>query len=405
MRLSFLFARRYLSSRKSLSVINIISRVSIFAVGVPVAAMVILLSVFNGFEGFVKGMYTAFDPDILVTPAKGKVFDAEEIPAERIGGTEGVERVSFYLEENVLLEYRGRQAIATLRGVDGSYHEVVPVDSLLIRGDYVLRFGDMEQAVAGVGVAYSLGLHLSLLDPINVYAPRRGSFSSLLPLDAYSTGRLFPEGIFELDAETNDKYVFASIEFARGLFDYVGKASAVAIKTAADASADRVKEDIENLLGENFKVATRYEQKASMFRIMKYEKWGIFFITLLVLVIASFSIVGSLVMLIIDKRPDIRILMTMGGDTAFVRRIFTDEGMLIGVLGTIGGVIAGVLICFLQQQFGFVKMGGSSFLVENYPVLMKWQDIAVVTAATLAVNWIITKFTVSKMIPKSFVGL
>ncbi len=405
MRLSSLFARRYLSSRKSLSVINIISRVSIFAVGVPVAAMVILLSVFNGFEGLVRSMYNAFDPDILVTPVKGKVFDTAEVAGARIDGVEGIERMSFYLEENVLLEYRGRQTIATLRGVDENYGEVVPIDSLVVRGDYVLRFGDIEQAVAGMGIAIDLGMvNMSLLEPLNVYAPRRGNFSSLLPLDAYSAGRLFPEGLFELDAETNGKYVFSTVEFARDLLDYEGRASAVAIKTVPGASVESVRKDVETMLGDSYKAATRYEQKASIFRIMKYEKWGIFFITLLVLVIASFSIVGSLVMLIIDKRPDIGILITMGGDGRFVRRIFVDEGMLIGVLGTIGGVLAGVLICFLQQWFGILKLGGT-FLVENYPVSVQWQDIAVIVAATLAVNWIITKFTVSKMIPDSTVRL
>ncbi len=405
MRLTSLFARRYLSSRKSLSVINIISRVSIFAVGVPVAAMVILLSVFNGFEGLVRGMYTAFDPDILVTPVKGKVFDAAQLNSALTGDIEGIEQVSYYLEESVLLEYRGRQTIATLRGVDENYNKVVPIESLMARGDYVLRFGDMEQAVAGMGIAYDLGIHPALFDPLNVYAPRRGSFSSLLPIDAYSTGRLFPEGMFTLDAETDGKYVLSTIEFARTLFDYEGKASAVAIKTSAGVSADDVREEIAHALGGDYRAETRYEQKAAMFRIMKYEKWGIFFITLLVLVIASFSIVGSLVMLIIDKRPDIRTLMTMGGDTAFVRRIFVDEGMLIGVLGTAGGGLFGILLCILQQQFGLIKLGGASFLVEDYPVSVQWQDIVVVVAATLAVNWIITKFTVSKMIPKALIRL
>lgn len=403
-RLSSLFARRYLSSRKSLSVINIISKVSIFAVGVPVAAMVVLMSVFNGFEGLVQRMYSDFDPDILVTPARGKVFDAGDAEGKKLHEIKGVAGISFYLEESVLLEYRGRQTLGVLRGVDPMYENVVPVRSLISGGKYELRFGDMEQAVVGQGIAYDLGVRTAFYDPINIYSPRRGEYSSLLPIESYSTGRVFPAGIFRLDAETDGTYVFSTLDFARETFDYEGKASAVAVKLDGNANPDAVRKAIERELGDGFHVATRYEQKETMYRMMKYEKWAIFFITVLVLIIASFSIIGSLVMLIIDKRPDIRTLITMGADIRFTRRIFTDEGMLIGVLGTVLGVAVGVLLCWLQQQFGFVKMGGT-FLVPSYPVAMRWEDIVIIIAATLAVNWIITKFTVSRMIPKSSIKL
>lgn len=404
-RLSSLFARRYLSSRKSLSVINIISRVSIFAVGVPVAAMVVLLSVFNGFQGLVQSMYTTFDPDILIAPAKGKVFAVEDVPADRIRGIKGVGEVSLLLEENVLMEYRGRQTLGTLRGVDSLYDKVVPIRDLIVHGDYELRLGDMEQAVIGQGIMYQLGIRTALANTLNIYIPRRGDFSPLLPIDGYTTGRLWPEGVFALDAETDGSYVLSTLEFAQGLLDYPGKASAAAVRISGGESQEQVRRALKEELGDDFRVLTRYEQKASMYRMMKYEKWAIFFITLLVLIIASFSIVGSLIMLIIDKRPDMRTLITMGADVRFTRRIFRDEGLLIGVIGTIIGIVSGVLICLLQQWFGFVKLGGESFLVDAYPVVMQWQDIAIIIVATMAVTWLITKFTVSKMVPRSSIRM
>lgn len=398
--MSMLFARRYMRSRKSLSVINIISRVSVFAVGVPVAAMVILLSVFNGFDSLVKSMYTAFDPDIMVSPAQGKVFAQEDIDEARLAALPEVEAFSHILEESVMLEYRGRQTLATLRGVDGEYERVVPVRDLMTVGTY--RLGDSEngQAILGQGIAYNLAARINF-DVLRAYVPRRAQFSSLLPIDALSTGGMNTSGIFALDADTDGSYALTSIDFTRELLDYDGRSSAVMVKLRPRVRPDNAKPAIEKAVGDNFKVQTRYEQKATMYNILKYEKWGIFFIIFMVLVIASFSIVGSLVMLIIDKRPDIKILVTMGADIPFVRRIFTDEGMLIGALGTVGGILFGVLVCWLQQQFGFVRLGGQTFLVDAYPVEMRWQDILVVTGATLAVNWIITKFTVSKMIPAS----
>lgn len=350
-------------------------------------------------------MYDSFDPELMVTPARGKVFSTEAVGESRLEDIPGVNHVSFVLEESVLLEYRGRQTIGVLRGVDEAYDKVVPVCDLIVMGDYELRFGDMEQAVVGMGIAASLGVRTALYNPINVYSPRRGEFSALLPVDSYSTGRLYPKGIFALDKETDDTYILSSIEFAQELLDYGGQASHAMLALTPGANDQKVRKAIMDELGDGFVAKTRMEQKADMYRVMKFEKWAIFFIILLVLVIASFSIVGSLVMLIIDKRPDMRILMSMGADAGFVRRIFVNEGMLISCIGTVIGVAVGVLVCWAQQQFGLVKLAGATFLVESYPVEMRWEDILAVVAATLAVTWIITKFTVSRMIPKSSIVL
>ncbi len=258
-----------------------------------------------------------------MVPAEGKVFDIASVDEEAFAEA-GVESFSYLLEENVLLEYRGRQTTARLRGVDERYEGVVPVRETIAYGDYELRFGDMEQAVVGQGLAYDLGVKTALYDPLNVYAVRRGEYSSLLPIDGYRTAGLFPAGIFRLDAETDGTYVLSTLGFAQELLDYPGKASAIAVK-AGGGRPESVRKKLAAGLGDDFRVMTRYEQKASMYRIMKaWRSLGIFFISLLVLVIASFSIIGSLVMLIIDKRPDIGILYDGGG--RWFREAYLREG-------------------------------------------------------------------------------
>lgn len=402
-RTASLFARRYFFSRHSLSVINIISRVSIFAVGVPVAAMVILLSVFNGFDSLVKEMYGVFDPELMVVPATGKTFETGRIDS-LLKTESGIESYSYILEESVLLEYRGRQATARLRGVDDNYDRVVPVRETIAYGDYELRFGDMEQAVVGQGLAYDLGVKTALYDPLNIYAPRRGEYSSILPVDGYNKMWLFPAGIFRLDAQTDGTYVLGTLDFAQRLLDYPGQASAAALKVGG-GRIEGVKKRLEAALGEEFKTLTRYEQKASMYRIMKLEKLGIFFISILVLIIAAFSIMGSLAMLIIDKRPDIRILSTMGADTGFVRSVFLREGMIIGVAGIAGGLVVGLAFALVQQHLGIIKIGAPSFLVDAYPVVVKGLDVVMTAVTALAVVWIINKMTVLRMIRRSSIRL
>lgn len=404
-RLTSLFAKRYLLSPKSHSVINIISRVSAVAIGIPVAAMVILLSVFNGFEGLIKSMYNDFDPDIAIVPAEGKVFDAAEIDRNALLSIEGVDQVSQALEDHVLLEYRKRQKEATIRGVDSLYSSVVPIESMVSAGEYEPVFGEMQQALVGVGLAYSLNLNIQLLDPIKVYVPRRGTFSALLPVESYRTGDLYPSGLFTLDADTDGQYFLAPIEFTRTLLDYPNGVSALMVSLSEGANEKRVQQQIAQLAGPQFKVLTRYEQKASLYNIMSYEKWGIFLIILMVMVIASFAIVGSLVMLIIDKRGDLRTLVAMGGSVGFLRSIFVREGMLIAGIGAAGGMALGLAVCWAQQALGIIKIPARTFLVESYPVIVQLTDMLWIAVAFIAVNYIITKFTVANMIPHSSIRI
>jgi lipoprotein-releasing system permease protein len=370
------------------------------AVGVPVAAMVILLSVFNGFDDLIRRMYRDFDPDLLVQPAEGKVFDPQTLDTEAVNALDGVAAVSFILEESALLEYRGKQATATIRGVDSLFGAVVPLDNMLYAGVTGGR-----GAVVGQGIAYNIGIRLGLSERLKFFVPRRGSYSALLPVSAFSAGDVLVDGVFVLDADTDGEYVIVPLDFAQELFDYGGMASGLAIRLAEGAEAKQFKAAVAEIAGDDFNVLDRYEQKASMYRIMKLEKWGIFFIGLMVLVIASFSIVGSLIMLIIDKRTGIRTLRAMGASTHLVRSVFVRQGMAIGTIGAAGGLALGVAVCAVQQIFGVVRLPAASFLVDSYPVLIRPMDMVLVCVAFLTVNFLITIFTVRATITRNETGM
>ena len=399
-RLPLFFARRYLFSKKSHSVINIVSGVSAFSVAIPVMAMVILLSVFNGFEGLIKSMYRSFDPDIRITPVRGKVFPIDSLPRERFLAIDGVRDAAYALEDNAVFEYRDRQAFGTMCGVDSLYRQVVPLDSLRTEGVFQLQFGDFPEAYVGQGMAYALGIRVNLNSPISVYVPRRGRVSPLLPYSFYKKQNIFPSGVFALEAEVDGKYVIVPLHFAQELLDYPGQASSVAIRLEADASPQRVQQQIGQWLGDDYKIQSRYQQKESFYRIMMYEKWGIYFIILLVLVIASFSLIGSLVMLIIEKRKDSQTLVTMGADTKLLRKIFVAEGMLIYLIGAGGGLLLGVALALAQQHFGFLKLSGETFLIDAYPVEVHPSDLAWVIVTFVSVSYLISVLTGRAMIPK-----
>ncbi len=392
------FARRYFFSKKSHSVINLIAGVSVVSVAVPVAAMIVLLSVFNGFEQLVRSMNSHFDADLTITLREGRTFGIGSLDTAALRRIPGVGAVSLALEESALAEYRGRQAMVSVRGVDDDYDRAVPVAECITAGKYDVRLGDLDRLVVGRGVAYELGLRsLGEADGV-LYALRRAGFSSLLPVEGYTRRRAEVTGVFAADAQTDGRYVFTSLRLAQELFAYPDRASMAVVRVAAGARSSEVKRRVSQTVGEAFEVRTRDELNASFYTIMQYEKWGIFLISLLVLVIASFSIVGTVVMLVLDKRSGFVTLYAMGADTRFIRRIFLCEGGLIGVLGAVAGVVLGVGLCLVQQYFGVIEIPADSFLVKSYPVLLRTGDVAAVVAAFAVVVGLITAVTVRRAI-------
>lgn len=399
--LSRYIARRYFFSPRSRSVVNLISGLSVAAVAIPVAAMVILLSVFNGFETLVKSMYSAFDAELTLTPRRGQTFSVTDLDTAALRRIPGVGALSLTLEQSVLLEHGGRQATATLRGVDDSYGEVFDLSDAVVTGQWRVRLGDLERLVIGQSMAWMLGIR-SLADAdVTMYAVRRGSFSTLLPMDNYTRRTEPVGGVYVLDLDTERTYVLTSLRLAQSLFETPDRVSAVQIRLTPEASPERTREAVAASAGDGFQVRTRDELRASFYRIMTYEKWGIFFIALLVLVVASFSVVGALSMLIVEKRGDVETLRALGADTDLIRSIFRTEGLLICGLGGVIGLVVGVTLSLLQQHLGLIEIPAESFLTKSYPVEFRMTDLVVVAAAFAVVAALLANVTVRSMIKKT----
>lgn len=393
------FARRYFFSKKSHAVINLIAGVSVVSLAVPVAAMIVLLSVFNGFEQLVRTMNSHFDADLTLTPRAGRTFVVGSLDTAALRRVPGVEAVSLALEQNALMEYRGRQAMVAVRGVADGYERAVPVAECITSGDYSVRLGDLDRLVIGRGIAYELGLRsLGESDGV-LYALRRTGFSSLLPAEGYTRRRAEVAGVFAADAQTDGRYLFTSLRLAQELFSHPDRASMAVVRVAGGARAADVRQRVAQVAGEAFEVRTRDEMNVTFYTIMRYEKWGIFLLSLLVLIVASFSVVGTVVMLVLDKRPEFVTLYAMGADTRFLRRIFRCEGALIGGLGAGAGIVLGVGLCLVQRHFGVIEIPAESFLVKSYPVLLRGGDVAAVAGAFALVVGLITAVTVRRAIP------
>ncbi len=396
--LSRFIARRYLFSPHSRSVVNLISGLSVAAVAVPVAAMVILLSVFNGFETLVKSMYSAFDADLTLTPRRGQTFAQSEIDTAALRRIPGVASFSWTLEQSALLEHGGRQATATVRGVDDSYGEVFDLGDAVTTGEWRVRLGDLERLVIGQSMAWMLGIRTLADADVTLYAVRRGSFSTLLPMDNYTRRTEPVGGVYVLDLDTERTYVLTSLRLAQSLFESEGRASGLVFRLTPDADVERTREAVSEAAGDSFRVRTRDELRASFYRIMTYEKWGIFFIALLVLVIASFSVVGALSMLIVEKRRDIATLRALGADTPLLRRIFRTEGLLICGLGAVIGLLLGVTLSLVQQYFGVIEIPAETFLTKSYPVELRLSDLFAVAVTFSLVSLLLADVTVRSMI-------
>lgn len=402
-----LFAQRYLFSTRSRSIVNLISGLSVVAVAMPVAAMIILLSVFNGFETLVKSMYSAFDADLTITPSRGATFDTRTVDSLLKGDHPRIAARSFVLEQSVLLEHDDNRTTATLRGVDDFYSEVFPMPDYITGGEWEVRFGDRERMSIGQSMAWQLGIHSLADSDIKVYAVRRNSFSSLLPFENYTARTLRVSGVYSVDTDTERTYVLSSLRFARELLGYENRASALLIRLCdpahpeerpTDDFATRFAPALREELGDTFTVRTRSELRASFYRIMTYEKWGIFFISLLVLIIASFSMVGALAMLIVDKRHDISTLRALGADWGFIRSIFRTEGLLICATGALLGTVIGVGATLVQQYFGIIEIPADTFLTKSYPVVFRLWDLGAVLVSFAAIAAVLSHITVRNMI-------
>jgi lipoprotein-releasing system permease protein len=393
---SFRIARRYLFSKKSHNAINIISGISAAGVGVGAMALVCVLSVFNGFELLISDMFSSFDPDLKITLTHGKSFDVNSPDFNSLRKDKSVAYFTEVVEENALLRFKDKQMPATIKGVSDDFEKMTHIDSIMYDGKFVLYDGAFQRAVPGVGVAGILGLGAHFIDPLYIYAPKRTSKINLLrPENSFNQIGTFVSGIFSVkQLQYDDHYVLVSIALARELFEYEKyKVSSVELKLSKGANFEKVQKQIQTLLGNRFQVKNRYEQQESFFKIMKIEKWITYLILCFILLIASFNIIGSLSMLIIDKKADIETLRSLGANNQLIKRIFLFEGWMISAVGAIGGISIGAIICLLQQNFGILKLG-TGYVVDAYPVITNAMDIMLVFVTVIIMGFLAAYYPV-----------
>lgn len=409
MNFPFYIARRYLFSKKSHNAINVISTISVCGVALATLALVCTLSVFNGFQDLVETFFTAFDPQLKITTVRGKVFDGQDKRVLQLKKLPEVAVYSESLEDNVMVQYQGRQAMAVIKGVEDNFDQLTPIDSILFgRGDLLLHDEVVDYAIPGIQLLSTLGSGIRFLDPLEIYAPRRGAKVNMAnPSTGFVTGNLFSSGlVFAVNQEKYDaSYILTSMDFARKLFQYTTEVSAINLKLKDGVDTDAAKKHIQQLLGDDFRVQDRYEQQADTFRIMEIEKLISYLFLTFILMIACFNVIGSLSMLIIDKRDDVVTLRNLGASDKQIVRIFLFEGRMISLFGALAGVILGLLLCWLQQEYGLISLGDSgSFVVDAYPVSVHASDVIIVFVTVLLVGflsvWYPVRFLSKRLLKK-----
>jgi lipoprotein-releasing system permease protein len=391
----FYISKRYLISKKSRNVINIISLISVIGVTISTAALIIVLSAFNGLDNLLTSLNDSFDPDLKVTPTVGKVFSVEDQRIKDVKNHESVLYVAESLEENALLKYADQQYIATVKGVSDNYSNVTGVDTMLIVGEFILKNKGQAYTVVGQGVAIYLSMNINYIDPIVIFVPKREAKVTTNPRNAFKRDYIFPSGVFGIQQEFDGKYIIVPIEYSRELFNYQNEASALEIKLKPNSDVARVQKEISELLGLNYQVKNRYQQHEAFYKIMKSEKFFIFLMLTFIFIIASFNIFGSLTMLMIDKKDDIDTFRNLGANLSTIRKIFLLEGWLITIVGAIIGLFLGFTICWLQIKFQFVRLGTSgSFLVDAYPVKLIWTDFVMVFVTVISIGYLVAWYPV-----------
>ncbi len=403
----FYIAKRYLISRKKLNAINIISGISIVGVAFGSMAFIIILSVFNGLDGLVKSLFNSFDPDLKITLVEGKTFSPENEAFKSIQTHPKVIGFAQVIEENALFQYGDRQQIGIIKGVSENYPQMSGIDSMLIGGSFTLKHEKENLAVIGQGIAIYLSVGLNFIEPIKVWVPRRlKSVSVLNASDAFNEQMIYPSGIFSIQPEFDSKYIITPIDFARDILEYTTEVSALEIKLSDELNQnekDDLRTEFQLVVGEKYKVMNRYQQHEFLYKIMKSEKFAIFLILTFILAVASFNMVASITMLLIDKQKDIAVLVSMGAGKATIRNIFFYEGWLITIVGALIGLILGATICYIQQTFGIIQFPVSdSILLNAYPVDMQWTDFVTVFLIVAAIGLVASWFPVIYSLKKNF---
>lgn len=390
MNLPFYIAKRYLFSKKSHNAINVISAISVCGVALATLALVCTLSVFNGFHDLISSFFTHFDPDLKIEVIKGKVFNPTPSMIEDIKAIEGVEVVSLTLEDNAVAKYKENQTMVTIKGVDDNFQALTHIEDVL-HGNPEFKLYDevVDYGIMGRSLMYILGTGIQPFDPIEIYAPRKGGKVNLAnPMSNFHRAPLYSPGtVFDInEARYSTSYIISSIDYARNLFGYTNEVTAIEIRLTDDANITRVKQSLQSIVGDTFTVKDHYEQQEATFKVIEIEKFVTYLFLCFILMVACFNIISSVSMLILDKRDNAATLRNLGATDSMVSRIFIYEGNLIALLGALVGLVLGIILCLLQQKFGFIGLGDGQFVVNAYPVRVQITDIILVLASVLFVS-------------------
>ena len=400
MNLSLYIAKRYLFSKKKHNAINIIAGVSVCGVTLATIALVCTLSIFNGFQEIVTEFFTAFDPELKISAKQGKFFSVEEEKIKSLKAFPEIEVWTETLEEQALVQYKNRQTMVTIKGVTDNFQKLTSIDSLLYgTGSFTLQDEVVNYGIMGGELVGTLGTGISPIDPLHIYAPKKGARINMAnPTTAFNQDYLYSPGVVFVTNQSkyDATYILTSLSFAQKLFAQDNKVSGIELKLKDKKHINKVKKQIEQVLGEDFIVQNRYEQQADIFRIMEIEKFVSYLFLTFILAIACFNVIGSLSMLILDKQEDVNTLRQLGANNQLITRIFLFEGQLISFSGSIMGIILGVTLCLLQQHFGLLSLGGSGqFIVDAYPVSLHFGDVCLIFITVVVVGFVAVYYPIS----------
>lgn len=390
MNFAFYIARRYVFAKKSHNAINIIAAISIVGISVGTIAFIVVLSVFNGFDSVVKSLFNSFYADLEVLPQHGKTFVIDPDTLYNLKNLQGVDDIAQIAEENSLVLYNGRQTAATVRGVSDNYDEVTGIDTMIWDGEYKLWDQTTPYAVVGRSIKYLLNIDTEFRESLRLIIPRRSKKISFDPNQSLNSKYIRPSGFFASQPEIELQYILVSIDFARSLFGYEAEEiTALEIKLTPGNNTYRTQKRIQQLLGDKLIVKNRLQQNELLYKTMQSEKWAIFFILIFILIVASFNVVGTLTMLIIEKKNDIQTLQHLGSNIKTVKKVFLLEGLIISSIGAVSGLVIGTAICLIQQHFGIIKLqGAESFVIDAYPIKIMLKDIILVLISITAIGFL-----------------
>lgn len=394
------FAWRYFKAKKSATAINIIAWVTVGVIAFATACQVLVLSVFNGFEGLVKSLYSSFYTDLKIVPSKGKTFTLNLAEANKIKHQEGVNTVSYIAEEKALLQNDDLQSIVYLKGVDENYKNVSGVSSKIYQGQYNIGTVEEPGLVVGAGIQNAAAINVNgAMQPsvVTLILPKKGKISVSDPMKSLSEGNALATGVFSIQQDFDNKYAITNIDFVKQQMGFArDEFSAAEIKLNTGADVESVRENLQKLLGSNYKIETKYEQNISLYNTMRLEKWVIYAVLTLILLVAAFNMISALTMLVLEKQKDISVLQSMGADKTMVLKIFLSEGLLLGIIGTASGIILALIICFLQVKYKLVKLQGGSFLIDYFPVKLVFTDFILVAATATFIAFLASWFPAKK---------